>query len=125
MHISEDLSAELKKQDVDWTPSRRWVRRFLGANGHSSKKPGVDALKEHGYCVYVVYIAFGVILHTRSVVERCTVIGWMRLSRSILLVCWRERERAKYLQLACGVMSFFVGGVVNERVVKLWPNMTD
>ena len=44
-----------------------------------------------------------------------------------LFFCWfvGERETAKYLQLACGVMSFFVGRVVNERVVKLWPNMTD
>ena len=51
------FAAEPKKQDVDWTPSRRWVCRFLGVNGHSYKKPGVDALKEHGYGVSVVYIA--------------------------------------------------------------------
>ena len=27
------FAAELKKQGVDWTPSRRCVRRFLGASG--------------------------------------------------------------------------------------------
>ena len=32
------FAAELKKQDGDWTPSKRWVQRFLGANGHSYKK---------------------------------------------------------------------------------------
>ena len=51
------FAAELKKQNVDWTPSKSWVQRFLGANAHSNKKPGVDALKEHGYGVSVVHIA--------------------------------------------------------------------
>ena len=31
------FTAELKKQDVDWTPSKSWVQRFLGASGHSSR----------------------------------------------------------------------------------------
>ena len=51
------FAAELKKQDVDWTPRKSWVQRFLGANGRSYKKLGVDALKEYGHGVSVVYIA--------------------------------------------------------------------
>ena len=51
------FAAKLKKQDVDWTPSRWWVQQFLGASGHSYKKPGVDALKEHGCGVSDVHIA--------------------------------------------------------------------
>ena len=78
-------AAELEKHGVHWMLCRRWVRRFLGASGHSYKKPGVDATKEHGHGVSIVYIA-----SLRSVVERCTVIGGMWLS---LLRPWNNQER--------------------------------
>ena len=51
------FAAELKKQGGHWTASKSWVQRFFGASGHGYKKPGVDALKDHGYCVSAVYTA--------------------------------------------------------------------